>query len=319
MLQPLRGWLLLCLCLLCVACAPGGEAPLRVGTNIWLGYEPFYVARQAGSLPENVRLVEYASASEVLSAFRSRAIEAAAVTLDEAISLAENDNSLRIGLMLDTSNAADALVARPGIRRLSELKGRTIGVESLAVGAYLLGRALQRADLSVHDVRIVPTPLDQHESAFSRAEVDAVVTFYPVLAHLRERGGEVLFDSRAMPGEIVDVLVYREEQHKQHGKALQALALAWFDGVGRVADRQPQAMLTMAHRQKLSPRMLDEALGLLEFQDITRNRSALLGAHPGLAPVFGRLSLGMRELGLINRPLEPVNHLDSRIVEDLPG
>ena len=82
--------------------------------------------------------------------------------------------------------------------------------------------------------------------------------------------------------------------------AVQALALAWFDGVGRVADRQPQAMLTMAHRQKLSPRMLNEALGLLEFQDITRNRSALLGAHPGLAPVFGRLSLGMRELGLIN-------------------
>lgn len=122
-------------------CAPGGEAPLRVGTNIWLGYEPFYVARQAGSLPENVRLVEYASASEVLSAFRSRAIEAAAVTLDEAISLAENDNSLRIGLVLDTSDGADALVARPG-RRLSELKGRTIGVESPAVGAYLLGRAL---------------------------------------------------------------------------------------------------------------------------------------------------------------------------------
>lgn len=43
-----------------------------------------------------------------------------------------------------------------------------------------------------------------------------------------------------MPGEIVDVLVYREEQHKQHGKALQALALAWFDGVGRVVgSRRP--------------------------------------------------------------------------------
>lgn len=75
----------------------------------------------------------------------------------------------------------------------------------------------------------------------------------------------------------------------------------------------------MAHRQKLSPRMLNEALGLLEFQDITRNRSALLAHIPGWRRYFGRLSLGMRELGLINRPLEPVNHLDSRIVEDLPG
>ena len=103
---------MLCLCLLCVACAPGGEAPLRVGTNIWLGYEPFYVARQAGSLPGERSAGGICLASEVLSAFRSRAIEAAAVTLDEAISLAENDNSLRIGLVLDTSDGADALVAR---------------------------------------------------------------------------------------------------------------------------------------------------------------------------------------------------------------
>ena len=319
MLQSLRSWLLLCLSLLCVACGPGNHTPLRVGANLWLGYEPFYVARQAGVLPDEVRLVEYASASEVLSAFRSRAIEAAAVTLDEAISLAETDNSLRIGLVLDTSNGADALVARPGFSRLAELKGRAIGVESLATGAYLLGRALQQADLSVHDVRIVSMPLDQHEHAFARAEVDAVVTFHPVLARLHAHGGVTLFDSRAMPGEIVDVLVYREELAQQRGDTLQALAQAWFEGVQRVRERQAQAMVTMAHRQKLSPRMLDEALGLLEFQDITRNRSALLGAQPGLAPVFGRLSLSMRELGLINRPLEPANHLDSRIVEDLPG
>ena len=179
---------------------------------------------------------------------RSRAIEAAAVTLDEAISLAENDNSLRIGLVLDTRMVRMRWCA-PGHPQAERTQGANHRGGKPGGWRVFAGRALQRADLSVHDVRIVPTPLDQHESAFSRAEVDAVVTFYPVLAHLRERGGEVLFDSRAMPGEIVDVLVYREEQHKQHGKALQALALAWFDGVGRVADRQPQAMLTMAHRQ----------------------------------------------------------------------
>ena len=79
-------------------------------------------------------------------------------------------------------------------------------------------------------------------------------------------------------------------------KPLQALALAWFDGVGRVADRQPQANADHGPPAKLSPRMLNGrwALG---FQDITRNRSALLGAHPGLALVFGRLSLGMRGTG----------------------
>ena len=319
MLRSLHACLLLCLCLLCAACARQDEAPLRVGSNLWLGYEPFYVARQAGMLPEEVRLVEYASASEVLGAFRRQAIEAAAVTLDEAIGLAENDSSLRIGLVLDTSHGADALVARPGIRRLAELKGRTIGVESPAVGAYLLGRALQHAGLSAHDVQIVPTAADQHEKAFATGEVDAVVTFHPVLARLRARGGVTLFDSRAMPGEIVDVLVYREELVQRRQPALLALAHAWFDGVGRIQRREASAMASMMQRQKLSPRMLDEALTLLAFHSIEQNRHALRGAPPGLAPVFGRLGLSMRELALISRPLEPVNYLDSRIVEDLPG
>ena len=75
----------------------------------------------------------------------------------------------------------------------------------------------------------------------------------------------------------------------------------------------------MARRQNMTPSMLEDALGLLQFQDLAQNRLALGLAHRRLASVFGRLSLSMRELNLIDRPLEPANYLDSRIVEDLPG
>lgn len=85
------------------------------------------MARKQNQLPSSVRLVEYASGAEVLSAFRNRSIDLAAVTLDEAISLAEHDASLRVGLVLDHSNGADALVARPDIRQLADLKGRSVG------------------------------------------------------------------------------------------------------------------------------------------------------------------------------------------------
>jgi len=30
------------------ACSAEQESPLRVGTNIWPGYEPFYLARELG-------------------------------------------------------------------------------------------------------------------------------------------------------------------------------------------------------------------------------------------------------------------------------
>ena len=310
---------LCCLIVLCAGCGAAVDAPLRLGTNIWLGFEPFYVARKQNLLPPSVRLVEYASGAEVLSAFRNRSIDLAAVTLDEAISLAEHDPSLRVGLVLDYSNGADALVARPDIRQLADLKGRSVGVESFGVGAYLLGRALQRVGLSPRDVRMVPLPLDTHEAAFSRGQVDAVVTFYPVLARLREQGGQVLFDSRAMPGEIVDVLVFREDTARRHAPALVALGQAWFTAVKQIHRRDPVAMAAMVQRQKISPAALEQALALLRLQDLKQNQLALGRANLALGPVMGNLGLSMRELGLVSRPLQPMNHLESCIVEGLAG
>ena len=51
------------------------DAPLRLGTNIWPGYEPLYLASSIKALPEEqVRLVQYASASDVIRAFRNEVI-----------------------------------------------------------------------------------------------------------------------------------------------------------------------------------------------------------------------------------------------------
>ena len=60
--------------------------PLRIGTNVWTGSEPLYLARDLGYLdPRTVQLVEYPSASEVLRAFRNQAIDGAVISLDEVL------------------------------------------------------------------------------------------------------------------------------------------------------------------------------------------------------------------------------------------
>lgn len=79
----------LVLCLLLAILAPLTHAGqvLRLGTNVWPGYEPLYLAAEHEAWPSrfNVRMVEYPSATEVLRAFRNRALEAAALTLDEVL------------------------------------------------------------------------------------------------------------------------------------------------------------------------------------------------------------------------------------------
>ena len=65
------------------------KPPLRIGTNVWIGSEPLYLARELGHLdPAAVQLVEYPSASEVLRAYRNQAIDGMVISLDELFGLA---------------------------------------------------------------------------------------------------------------------------------------------------------------------------------------------------------------------------------------
>ena len=62
--------------LLNIGCHKEPTALVRIGTNVWPGYEPLYLARELGYYKDlNVRLVEYPSASEVIRAFKNKNLE----------------------------------------------------------------------------------------------------------------------------------------------------------------------------------------------------------------------------------------------------
>ena len=104
------------------ACAPPPASLLRVGTNVWIGTQPLYIAAERGHFDgAAIRLVEYSSASQVLSAFRNNSIEAAALTLDEALVLSEDIDDVRIVLVEDMSAGADVVLSHPEITTLAEI------------------------------------------------------------------------------------------------------------------------------------------------------------------------------------------------------
>ena len=114
----------LALVLLLAGCSRELESPLRIGTNVWVGSEPLYLARELGYLSQqSVQLVEYPSASEVLRAFRNEAIDGMVISLDELFGLAADGLQPRIVLVVDVSYGADAVVGQRGMRTMKDLKG----------------------------------------------------------------------------------------------------------------------------------------------------------------------------------------------------
>ncbi len=262
--------------LLVLAGCLSSPPPLKLGTNLWPGYEPLYLAREHQLLAaDKVMLVELLSASEVMRAFRNGAIDAAALTLDEVINLRAMGLKPVIVQVADISNGADVILARPGITSMVDLRGRRVGVEATALGAYMLSRALSLHQMSFTDVDVVRIEVNEHPEAFMRGDVDAVVTFDPVRQQLLEAGAVQLFDSSQIPGEIVDVLVVRESLLKSHHAQVQHLINAWQQSLELIRSQPRLAAEQMARRLKLTPDAVLRCQADMELPDWQRSRELM--------------------------------------------
>jgi NitT/TauT family transport system substrate-binding protein len=245
-------------------CTPATAQPLRIGAHPWVGYELMYLARSRGFVdPDQVHLIEVPTASASLRALAAGTLEGAGLTLDEVLSARARGLLLRVVAVLDISNGADVLLARPPLSTLAALKGRRIGVEQSATGALMLDAALERAGLRPADLELVPLDFSEHIGAYQSGRVDALVTFEPARSQLLAAGAQVLFSSDQVPGLIVDVLAVRAEAIRPHAKALCALVAGVFRAQTEWQRDAAGCAALMSPRLRLPPAGVMQALALL--------------------------------------------------------
>jgi NitT/TauT family transport system substrate-binding protein len=300
-----------------VSCFKQPVPLLRVGTNIWPGFESLYLARSLGYYKNtSIRLVDYPSSSEIIRAYRNGDLEVVALTIDETFLLVETQPNIIIVLVTDISNGADVILGKPEIQSLKDLKGQRVGVESTGLGAFVITRALGQVGLSPKDVQIVSLGVSEHERAFKQGAVDAVVTFEPVRSNLLVAGAKLLFDSTQIPGEIVDVLVVHKELLTSQSN-LKALISGWFRAVEYLQQNPQDAARRIAPRAGVTPEQFLKSLEGLCIPDIQENQKLLGKTDSLLLNGARRLSKLMMENKLLHTAVEPAPLLDDRLVKEV--
>jgi NitT/TauT family transport system substrate-binding protein len=300
-------------------CMQEPQAALRIGTNVWIGSEPLYLARELGRLdPQSVQLVEYPSASEVLRAFRNQAIDGMVISLDELFGLAADGLQPRAVLVVDVSHGADVVVGRAGMRTMRDLAGKSVAVEGGALGAFVLSRALTLAGMQPGDVKVVHLESNEQPRAFEQGLVDGAVTFDPYRTQLLKAGAATLFDSTRIPGEIVDLLAVRASVLEKRPEAIRALLTGWF-GATDYMQRDPRdAARRMGVRQQTSGEQFLEAQRGLHVPSREENLKMLGGPTPALAVAGRRLMALMLEAKLLRSGLDIEGVLAPGPLADLP-
>lgn len=258
--------------------------PLKVAIGIWPGSETLVYARETGLLPrEEVQLVEMSWSSASKVAFANRVVDAAVVSLDEVLRLLESRSDVRVVMVVGFSRGGDALLARPGIKSLTELRGRRIGAELNSVGSFVLSTALEEAGMPEGSVEPVAMNLAEMETAYMAGELDAVVTGEPWTTRLKSKGAVELFSSRHMNRDVCRVLVVREEILVDRPDDIVRLVSAHFQARPLLQSGGDAKALTIIKRRLgVSDEDYKVVMSNMEMPDPGENLRMLGGALPTL-------------------------------------
>lgn len=274
------------------------QPPLRVGIHDRIAHSPLAYAEAAGFLdPRRLRLSELGSSTALSLGLRNDTFDAAAVTLDEALEIAANGSDIVVVLVMAESRRSDGLVANASVPDAASLRGRRIGVETATSAAHVLAGVLARAGIPAGEATVVDLSPDRHEVAFAAGEVDAVVTFEPILSALAARGGRVLDDAGTMAGQIVDVLVVQQPVAATRKADLDALLDAWFRATSLLAADRTSCLPLLARATGRRESELDRALESVRFPDRPEQAALLSGPSPALRATAGLVEASLRPAG----------------------
>ena len=290
------------------ACSDDSRSPMRVGTTLWPGYEPLHLAVEKGYIDDSdINLVDSPSPHGSIQGMRNGDLDAVALTLDEVLLLADQGVTLEVVLVLDFSNGGDAIIAREGITTVEQLKGRRVGLESNALGTYLLSRALEQHGMVLSDVEPIYINVSGHRQALARGKVDAVVTFDPVRSELLASGGQEVFSSREIPNEIVDVLAVRKSYAAAHRRRVEELISGWYQALNYLKSQPRAAAQMIGKRLKQRPDEVLQGFRTLQLPSRIDTLALMQAGAEGEAPLAvaaRRLAATMQRQGMLQQRLD---------------
>jgi len=211
---------------------------LKIGTVIWIGYGPYYVAEALDLFKKSgvkVELQVFTDPALIPPAIESGAVDGGMVTYDQVIGVVAKGSTQRVVMPIDYSNGGDAIVTATSLTKVVDLKGKKVAFNPLSPSDFLLSYALKTAGLTEKDIEPVNMTPEAIPAALASGSLLAGVTYEPSVSQVvgMEDGKKfhVLYSTKNAPGLITDVLVFKKEYIKSNPKDVRALIQGYIDGL----------------------------------------------------------------------------------------
>jgi NitT/TauT family transport system substrate-binding protein len=238
---------------------PAKPGQLRIAYSDWPGWVAWEIAIQKGWFKDagvdvDFKWFEYAPSMEAFSAGK---VDAVAVTNGDALVTGSSGGKSTCIVANDYSDGNDMIVAKPGIKKIEQLKGKKVGVEVGLVDHLLLMNALKSAHMTDKDITIKNAPTDQLPQLLKSGDVDAIAAWQPNSGNaLKELpGSTAIFTSANAPGLIYDLLCVSPRSLAEHKADWAKVVKVWFKVADYINDPKnlDDAAKIMSARVGLTP------------------------------------------------------------------
>jgi NitT/TauT family transport system substrate-binding protein len=260
------------------AIAPADAGSLKLGHSTWVGYGPFYIARDKGFFKEegvDVELVIMEDTPMKMGAMMAGQLDLVASTVDEFPIYMKPGIGIRYVLAVDNSKGGDGIVATKDITTIEGLKGKKVAFEQGSVSQFFLNALLKDAGMSQSDIEPVNMAATDAGVAFAAGQVDAAVTWEPALSQgAKAENGHILLTSADKPGLITDVVAATDATLKEKGDDVKAFVRAWYRALDFIKSNPDEANAIMAQGVGgwlNDPKVFAETLTGIEYLDKEKN------------------------------------------------
>ena len=249
---------------------------LVVGHDLWIGYSGAFVADAKGYFEDaglDVDFKQFPGPGDTLPALISGNLDIGLTTLHNlALASLGQKKPLTSIYLLDTSNGADAIVAKKGIKSVKDLKGKKVAATDGEINHMMLIAALDENGMTQDDIEFVNMNADDAGGAFVAGKLDAAVTWEPWVTKSKSAGGNVIFTSADIPDTILDSVAVTPQTMKSKKAELVAFLAAIDKGVAYLRSNQDESAKIIGKVLDTPPADIIEMLSTDKIYDLADNK-----------------------------------------------
>jgi NitT/TauT family transport system substrate-binding protein len=303
----------------------GELTEVKIGTQPWIGYGPFWIADEQGFDEDhgvNIELVNFSTDQDLESGFASGRFQAANNANNTLIRLADLGLDYKIVLMEDISLEADAVVScNPDVQSIEDIANvddLKVAFEEFSVSDVLFRHALNEAGVDFESVDYTPIPASDAGTAAVAGRVDIAVTYEPYLQAAVEEGDncEIIYTAAERPGLISDALAINTEFAESDPEAVVGVLQAWGDAIDFYNENTQEGQAIIAEGVGEKPDALTASFEGVQLFDLQESQDYLENDYEAL---WNDIRTIMVDQGQIESEPEVSDYLDTSFGADALG